>query len=201
MKLLVGLGNPGRQYVGTRHNVGYETLDRLARRIGWTSRDDEFDRLARSRFDGLCMDGLVPLASGGSEKLLLLKPTTFMNLSGKSVAQAIGFHQLQLTEVMVVLDDLALPIGRMRIRSEGSSGGHNGLKDIERILGSSAYPRLRLGIDPPPVNIPGKDYVLGRWTPQQMELLDPVIDRACDAILLWMASGIEPAMSRFNAAI
>ncbi len=159
MKLIVGLGNPGKQYVGTRHNIGFEAVDMLARRLGWISGPGEFEKLARANFDGLAMDGSISL-DGVQEKLMLLKPMTYMNLSGKSVQGAMAFYRVALPDLMVVLDDLALPCGRLRIRPGGSSGGHNGLKDIERALGTDQYPRLRIGIDAPPPFVPGKDYVL-----------------------------------------
>ncbi len=198
MKLVVGLGNPGSDYVGTRHNIGWEVVDRLARRLGWIGPGQDFNRLARSKFDGLTIDGTVS-SPGGAEKLLLLKPTTYMNLSGRSVQAAMAFYQLSPAEVVIVLDDLALPCGKLRIRPGGSSGGHNGLKDIERMLGTSQYPRLRIGIDPPPPRVPGKDYVLGRFSPEHRQKIDPAIDRAASAILTWIEKGIEPAMSVFNA--
>jgi PTH1 family peptidyl-tRNA hydrolase len=143
MHLVVGLGNPGRDYVGTRHNIGFEVIDSLAYRLGWMSNATDFDRVARVKFDGLTMDGLASLPGGGSEKLLLLKPTTYMNLSGRSVQGAMAFYGLSPSDVLIVLDDVALPCGRLRLRSSGSSGGHNGLKDIERALGTADYPRLR----------------------------------------------------------
>src|SRR5215212_732443 len=129
MKLVVGLGNPDREYVGTRHNVGFEVVDRLSEKLGWMKQGD-FDRVAKSRFSGLTYDGPC-----GMERLILLKPTTYMNLSGQSVQAAMAFYQLVPDDVMIVLDDLALPCGRLRLRGAGSSGGHNGLKDIERALG------------------------------------------------------------------
>jgi PTH1 family peptidyl-tRNA hydrolase len=199
MRLVVGLGNPGSDYVGTRHNIGWEVVDRLAQRLAWIAKPEEFNRVAKSKFDGLCMDGTVPLHSGGSERLLLLKPTTYMNLSGRAVIAAMGFYQLAAGDVMVVLDDLALPCGKLRIRPGGSSGGHNGLKDIERVLGSNEYPRLRIGIDPPPPRVPGKDYVLGKFTAEQREKIDPAIDRSVSAIVMWMENGITGAMNQFNA--
>jgi PTH1 family peptidyl-tRNA hydrolase len=199
MRLTVGLGNPGREYAGTRHNIGFEVIDRIARRVGWTFGADEFDRLAKTKFDGLAMDGSVLLGSGQSEKLLLLKPMTFMNVSGKAVQAAMAFYQLTPADIVVVLDDLALPCGKIRLRPGGSSGGHNGLRDIERVLGTDQYPRLRLGIDPAPPRVPGKDYVLGRFTPEQRKLLEPAILRAASAIVTWIDKGIEPAMSQFNA--
>src|ERR1700712_3363964 len=177
MRVIVGLGNPGREYVGTRHNIGFEMLDAFAQRLGWVSKPAEFDRVARSQFKGLTLDGAMSLSAGpsagSSEKLLLLKPTTYMNLSGESVQWAMAFYNVTPADVMIVLDDIALPCGRIRVRSGGSPGGHNGLKDIERALATSQYPRLRMGIDPPPLRFPQKDYVLGRFTETQQALLEP----------------------------
>ena len=196
MKLVVGLGNPGSQYSGTRHNVGFEAVDALAAKLGWIGQRAEFDTLAREKFNGLAMDGLA-----GSEKMLLLKPTTFMNVSGSAVQSAMAFYQLSPPDLMIVLDDLALPCGKIRLRAGGSSGGHNGLRDIERVLGTDQYPRLRLGIDAAPENIPGRDYVLGKISPQQRSLIDPAVIRATDAIVTWIEKGIESAMSLFNADV
>jgi PTH1 family peptidyl-tRNA hydrolase len=197
MRIVVGLGNPGREYAGTRHNVGFEVIDRLAEKLGLAFGAGEFDRTARNRFDGLAMDGVVPGAAG--EKVLLLKPTTYMNLSGRSVQAAMAFYQLSPRDVLVVLDDLALPCGKIRLRAGGSSGGHNGLKDIERALATGDYPRLRLGVDAPPPRVAGRDYVLGRFSGAQREAINPAIDRAADATLVWAGSGIQTAMNRFNA--
>ena len=199
MKLIVGLGNPGREYVGTRHNIGFDVLDALAKRLGWIFGEGDFERLGRNNFDGLTMDGVMSLQSGGTEKLLLLKPMTYMNLSGKSIQAAMAFHKLTPAEIMVVLDDVALPVGKLRIRSSGSSGGHNGLRDIERLLGTMQYPRLRVGIDAPPPRVPQKDYVLQRFTAEQRKVLEPAIGRAAEALAHWVENGISPAMNRFNA--
>src|SRR4051812_41723647 len=150
MRLIVGLGNPGREYVGTRHNVGFEVVDAMAARLGWVgSAPGEFDRTARTKFAGLALDGSVSLhGTGGVERLLLLKPTTYMNLSGRSVQEAMAFHKLEPAEVMVVLDEMALPCGKIRIRSGGSSGGDNGPKDNERGPGTSPDPRVPGGVEP-----------------------------------------------------
>jgi len=199
MKIVIGLGNPGRDYVGTRHNVGFELVDQLATRLGWIGKPEQFNTLARSKFDALTLDGVVSLASGGSEKLLLVKPMTYMNLSGRSVNAAMSFYHLTPTDLMIALDDIALPCGRIRIRTGGSPGGHNGLKDIEQVLGTSQYPRLRIGVDAPPPRVPQKDYVLGRFTPDQRSLVDPALGRAGGAVVTWIDMGIEPAMSQFNA--
>src|SRR5688500_10836171 len=157
MKLVVGLGNPERSYLGTRHNVGFEVVDQLAARLGWTNPGD-FDRMARTKFDSLAFDGVV-----GNEKLELLKPLTYMNLYGKAVQAETAFYQIAPQDILVVLDDLALPVGRLRLCGSGSSGGHNGLEVIERALATSQYPRLRNGIDPAPPRVAGRDYVLGKF--------------------------------------
>ena len=198
MKLIVGLGNPGREYAGTRHNVGFEVLDRFAERLGWVSGPGDFDRVARTKFEGLALDGSLT-TDDGSEKVLLLKPMTFMNLSGRSVQAAMAFYQLSPVDIMVVLDDLFLPCGKLRIRTGGSDGGHNGLRDIQRALGTTQYPRLRVGIDVPPPRIPGRDYVLGRFTDEQRKLLDPALTRAAAALTAWVKQGIAAAMNQFNA--
>src|SRR3982750_23890 len=123
-----------------------------------------------------------------------------MNLSGRSVQAAMAFYQLPPADVRVVLDALALPAGKIRPRAGGSDGGHNGLRDIQRALGTNQYPRLRVGIDAPPPRIPGRDYVLGRFSEEQRKLLDPAVKRAVDALLTWIEQGINVAMNRFNAA-
>jgi len=197
MKLIVGLGNPGRQYVGSRHNIGYDVVDALAIRFGWVSSVDEFNRQAKTKFEGLALDG----SASTGERTLLLMPMTYMNLSGRSVQAAMGFYQLTPDDVMIVLDDVALPCGKIRLRSSGSSGGHNGLKDIEQKLGTNNYPRLRIGIDPPPQFVPQRDYVLGKFSPDQRKRLDTAIPRACEAIEMWMREGVGKAMSLFNADV
>jgi peptidyl-tRNA hydrolase, PTH1 family len=194
MKLIVGLGNPGSEYVGTRHNVGFEVLDQFASRYGWAG-NGQFDRLAKSNFEGLTVDGML-----GTEKVLLLKPLTFMNLSGRAVQSAMAFYRIERQDVMVVLDDLALPCGALRMRTGGSSGGHNGLKDIERAIGADQYPRLRIGIDPAPPRIAGRDYVLGRFSSEQRKLIDPALARACGAIEIWIEKGIATAMNQCNTS-
>jgi peptidyl-tRNA hydrolase, PTH1 family len=201
MRLVVGLGNPGNEFVATRHNIGWEALDELAARLGWIGKKEEFGRLAKKKFDGLILDGTVSIHSGGSEKVLLLKPTTYMNDSGRSVQAAMAFYQVSPAEMIVVLDDLALPCGKIRIRSTGSPGGHNGLKDIERAIGTDQYPRLRIGIDPAPPRVPGRDYVLGRFSEEQRRAVGPALERSAAAILTWIEKGIETAMNVYNADV
>jgi PTH1 family peptidyl-tRNA hydrolase len=200
MKLVVGLGNPGREYVGTRHNVGWEVIDQVAGRLGWIGGGPgAFETFAKTKFEGLTLDGTMDLAGGGSEKVLLLKPMTYMNLSGRSVQAAMAFYQLSPADVLVVLDDLALPCGKIRIRAGGSSGGHNGLRDIERALGTGQYPRLRIGIDPPPPRVPQRDYVLGKFSPEQRKEIDGALNRAAGAVATWIDKGTTAAMNQFNA--
>jgi PTH1 family peptidyl-tRNA hydrolase len=199
MKLIVGLGNPGREYAGTRHNVGFEVLDKFATKAGLIFNPADFDRTARTHFEGLTLDGPVTMAGGLQERVLLLKPMTYMNLSGRSLQAASAFYQLLNADVIVVLDDIALPCGTIRLRAGGSSGGHNGLRDIERALATSSYARLRIGIDPPPPRVPQKDYVLGRFSEEQRKQLGPAIERSAQALRVWMEKGIQTAMNQFNA--
>jgi PTH1 family peptidyl-tRNA hydrolase len=198
MKIIVGLGNPGRQYAGTRHNVGWRLLDALAVRLGLAGEPSDFDRLSRQRFQALTLDASVDLPAGGSQKVLLLKPQTYMNLSGQAVAAAANFYQVPPEHLLVVLDDMALPVGRLRLRAGGSHGGHNGLRDIERALGTSQYPRLRLGIGAAPPGVAWQDYVLAALTRQQQHELEPAVERGVAAAWTWLQDGIAAAMNRFN---
>ena len=199
MKLVVGLGNPGKEYSGTRHNIGFEVVEAFAARNGWVSSPADFKRMAKQKFEALALDGVMQLSGGGTEKVLLLEPMTFMNLSGRSVQAALAFYQLTPADLLVVLDDVALPCGKLRLRAGGSSGGHNGLKDIERALGTSQYPRLRIGVDPPPPRVPQRDWVLGKFSPEQRQQIDPAVARACGAVAVWIDKGITLAMTQFNA--
>ncbi|MEM7807276.1 MAG: aminoacyl-tRNA hydrolase [Planctomycetota bacterium] len=196
MKLLVGLGNPGREYAQTRHNVGFEAIDVLAERLAWTPAGD-FDRLARQRFQSFTFEGTLD-TSTGSEKLLLMKPITFMNLSGRAVKEAMSFYKLTPTDVLVIVDELALPVGKLRLRKDGSPGGHNGLKDIQRALGTPEYARLRVGIDPAPPPVAGKDYVLGKFSPEQRIEIDNALPKAAACCVTWVEHGVTRAMNEFN---
>lgn len=186
MKLIVGLGNPGPEYAQTRHNVGFMALDRLAVRHHITG--------PRSKFHAGVLEG--PIAG---EKCVLMQPTTYMNRSGLAVGEAVSFYKLEPADVLVIVDDIYLPCGRIRLRGDGSAAGHNGLADIERVLGGSAYPRLRIGVDPPG-RMPQADYVLGKFTGQQWPLVDSAIDRAVDAIACWVTDGIAKAMTNYNSS-
>lgn len=186
MKLIVGLGNPGSEYDGTRHNVGYEVLDRLARRHAP-------GETPRARFHGLLIEATID-----GERTLLLRPTTWMNLSGTAVTEAMRFYKLDpARDLLVIVDDLALECGRIRLREGGGSGGHNGLSDIDRRLGDDRWARLRIGIDAPGA-IPQRDYVLGRFRPDQRAAVEPALDEAAEAAACWAVEGCVEAMNKFN---
>jgi PTH1 family peptidyl-tRNA hydrolase len=196
--IVAGLGNPGSEYVGTRHNVGFEVVDALAEKLGWCG-PGEFDRLARSKFDALTFDGGIETAKG-NVKLLLMKPMTYMNLSGRSLAAAARFYKVKPDACLVILDELQLPAGVMKLKANGSDGGHNGLKSVAAELATKNYPRLRLGIDPPPPRHPGKDYVLGKFTPEQRPKIDDAVKKATAAVVTWADQGAEAAMNAFNGS-
>jgi len=198
MKLIVGLGNPGRDYVETRHNIGFAVVDALAEKLGWV-KPGQFDRMARSAFDGLALDSIIQLTSGGSEKLILLKPMTYMNVSGRSIRSALDFFKITPEEILVIVDEINLPVGKIRLRGEGSDGGHNGLKSIQQMLGTPKYPRLRIGVGSPPPPIAGKDWVLGKFRPDEQPQIQSAIDRAASCAVVWADNGLTKAMNTFNA--
>lgn len=185
MKLVVGLGNPGVEYRRTRHNIGFDVVEELSRRHANTS--------AQRRFDAEVVEVFVD-----GEKMLLLAPLTYMNLSGRSVGAAVDFLKLPLESVLIVCDDLNLDPGRLRLRADGSAGGQNGLKDILRRLGSEEVPRLRVGIGRPPGRMQPTDYVLGKIASAEREVLDDAIVRAADGVELWLRDGIAAAMNAVN---
>lgn len=183
-KLVVGLGNPGSKYEGTRHNVGFEVIDRLARGGSGASFAGKFD-------------GLLAEADIEFRRVLLLKPQTFMNLSGRSVRQAVQFYKIDLADVLVVCDDLTLPLGKLRLRRGGSDGGQKGLRDIAQQLGTEEYPRLRIGIgERGPIE--ATDFVLTRFRAAERPIIDDALILATQAVAVWVAQGLDPAMNRFN---
>lgn len=187
MKLVVGLGNPGKKYEGTRHNVGFEVVAKLAK-----------DLLAGSpkiKFEGEVADAFI-----GDQKLILLCPHTYMNASGRSVRKALDFYKVGTADLLVVCDDLNLTTGRLRVRPSGSAGGQKGLSDIIRVLGTEEFPRLRVGIDRPPDGWQVVDYVLGRFNVSDKKTIDVATDRSVAAICDWVTQDINTVMSRHNAA-
>jgi len=209
MKLIVGLGNPGRNYARTRHNAGFRVVDLLARRLGVG--------FERSKFKGEYAEASLPATrpgqaaqdlAGGAEReetrLLLVKPQTFMNLSGETVAAFSGYFKIGLADVLVVVDDVALPLGQLRLRRGGSDGGHKGLRDISLRLGSHAYARLRVGVGGREAGVerPAEDladHVLSRFSEGEEEKLGEKLGLAADACLSWARDGIEAAMNKYNA--
>lgn len=188
MKVVVGLGNPGRRYEGTRHNLGFMVVEEVARRAGVPATG-----AARTEFESLVTDATVR-----GEKVLLVKPQTFMNLSGSAVQPLLAWKKIEPPDCLVVCDDLNLPTGRLRFRADGSAGGHHGLEDIERRLGSQNYPRLRIGLGlPQGWNV--EAFVLGRFSEEELREIGPAVKRAADGVECWVEKGIATAMNRFNA--
>jgi PTH1 family peptidyl-tRNA hydrolase len=186
MKMVVGLGNPGRKYISTRHNVGFEVIAELARR---------FDAgRPRAKFDGEFAETVLQ-----NKKILLVCPLTFMNLSGQCVQAAMDFYKIQLDDLLVVCDDINLDLARIRIKAAGSAGGQKGLDDIIRRLGTQAIGRLRLGVGRVPPNWDASDYVLGKFSSEEKVEIEKAIRQSADAVEHWVGFGIQSAMNRFNA--
>ena len=184
MKLIVGLGNPGKQYDNSRHNIGFGVVDRLARQNNI--------ELTRTKHQARYGSGTV-----GSELVVLLKPQTYMNLSGQCVVQALAFYKVDPSELLIIADDMALELGRLRIRSKGSAGGHNGLQDIIKKLGHSDFSRLRIGIG---AAGPGQavGHVLGKFDDAEQDTIDSAVKQAAAATKCWIENGIDKTMNRFN---
>ncbi len=196
MKLIVGLGNPGPEYAKTRHNAGFMLVDKLAARHGLSG--------AKHKFHAGVLDGELHVGSPMQPfRCVLMQPTTYMNRSGLAVGEAVAFYKLDpSTDLLILVDDVALDVGTIRLRGSGSAGGQNGLADIERALGTNKYPRLRIGIGPNDFNgrkAPQKDFVLGRFTPDQEAELEHALDKGVKCVESWLMDGLEKTMSLFNA--
>ncbi|MBL8139440.1 MAG: aminoacyl-tRNA hydrolase [Acidobacteria bacterium] len=187
MKLLVGLGNPGAKYHGTRHNIGFRVIDALARR--WSV--DQWREQHQA---------LVAKVRAGDEAVLVAKPMTFMNLSGEAVAGLAGFYKVAVPDVLVVLDEVALPLGRLRAGRGGSHGGHNGLKSVIARLGTSDVPRLRIGVGRGDGRRELADHVLGVFAAEERDQVEAAVLRAAEASVMFVTDGIERVMNVFNAA-
>jgi PTH1 family peptidyl-tRNA hydrolase len=186
--LIVGLGNPGKEYEQTRHNVGFRVADELARRYGIS-----YGKKERKAISGT---GVIH-----GKKVVLTKPQTFMNLSGEAVRSLVDFYKVELPNILIVSDDLDIPLGTVRLRKSGSAGGQNGIKSVIQHLGTQEFSRLRFGIGRPPGKMQPKDYVLGVFQGDDAILAAQVIDRASDAVETWLKDGIELAMTRHNGNI
>lgn len=183
--LVVFLGNPGPKYAGTRHNAGFLTADAAEKRYGVS--------INRSRFKALTASCEL-----GGEKVLFMKPQTYMNLSGDAVQQAVSFYKIPAEHVLVVSDEMSLPVGKIRIRPKGSAGGHNGLKSIISVLGTENFPRIRLGVGAPPPEYDVKDWVLSTFRNQDAEDFHDAAERAAQAVEAYITLGPEKAMNLYN---
>lgn len=189
LRLIVGLGNPGAEYASTRHNAGFMLVDLLAKRwqTDWSLEKKFQARIAKSDRDG--------------QRRILCQPQTFMNASGETVGAMVRFYQLPLTGLMVVTDDADLPLGQIRLRPGGSSGGHHGLESVEQHLGSREYPRLRIGIGRQDGRREITGHVLGRLSAAEKMVMEKVLVRAADQVECWLAHGLQKAMSQFNGSV
>ena len=183
-RMIVGLGNPGAEYAGTRHNAGFDVVDILAKKLDTS--------VKQKKFGGLFGDCQLD-----EKKLMLLKPQKYMNRSGQVVATAMGFYKLPLENLIVVTDDMALEPGRIRIRRKGSSGGHNGLGDIIEKLGTDEFARLRIGIGQSGGEV-STDYVLARASNEEKELTAEAVEKSCRVLICWATEGVDKAMNKFN---
>src|SRR6187200_2168163 len=183
MKILIGLGNPGLKYAGTRHNVGFDVIDYLAAGKGASSFREKFE-------------AFVAEMKEGDETVLLVKPLTFMNLSGRAVRAILDFYKVPVENLLVVCDDINLPLGKLRIRTKGSHGGQNGLRNIQEQVGTDAYARLRIGIGAPAFD--AVDHVLSKFRSGERAAVEDAIAIAAQAALTWMRQGTEAAMNKFN---
>ena len=186
--LIVGLGNPGRDYRNNRHNVGFMSVDRLAARLG----------VAFSRLES---KALVTKGERAGRPLILAKPQTFMNLSGQAVAALLRYYKIPLEHLILLYDEVDLPFGTLRLRASGGSGGHKGMNSVIERLGTQDIPRLRIGVSRPPGRKEAADYVLQDFTNSESRELPSILDQAVDAVLVFVEQGIDVAMNRYNAGI
>lgn len=183
MYLIVGLGNPGDEYRHTRHNIGFDVLDLIS---------EEYNiPINRIKFKGMCGEGII-----GNEKVILLKPSTYMNLSGESVKEAASFYKIPNENIIVVHDDISLEVGRLRVRPEGSAAGHNGIKNIILHLSSDVFPRVKVGVGQPKGNL--VSHVLGKFSNDESEKLEKVFPVCVDAVGIIVKSGVNEAMNKCN---
>lgn len=185
MKLVVGLGNPGSKYVGTRHNIGFDVVRELARR--------HMADAARTKYEAEFSD--IHL---GGEKVMLVTPMTYMNLSGRSIRQFVDFFDVELEDLVVVCDDINLDAGRLRWRKKGSAGGQNGLKNTIEHLGTQEFPRLRVGVGRPPGRMDAAAFVLSKYRDNELETMEFAVLKAADSIECWISEGVDASMNKFN---
>lgn len=187
MYIIAGLGNPTLQYEGTRHNIGFRTIDRLASRYGIT--------IDTKKHKGLIGKGVI-----GGQKVILVKPQTYMNLSGDCIREVLDYYKEDTDNFIVIYDDISLDVGRLRIRPKGSAGGHNGIKSIIAQLGTDVFPRIKFGVGDKPKGMDLADYVLGHFSSEDNATINDTLDTACDAVEMIIAEGTDKAMNRYNGA-
>ncbi|WP_040206562.1 aminoacyl-tRNA hydrolase [Neobacillus jeddahensis] len=185
MKLFVGLGNPGKQYDQTRHNIGFEVIDSLSNQLSIP--------LNQSK-----LKGLYGMGVHNGEKIVLLKPLTYMNLSGESIRAVVEYYQIELEDLVVIYDDLDLPVGKIRLRQKGSPGGHNGIKSTVAHLGTQQFNRIRIGIDRPQPGMSVPDYVLGRFRSEERPLTEEAVRKSADACVAWLEKPFLQVMNEYN---
>ncbi|HLO10631.1 MAG TPA: aminoacyl-tRNA hydrolase [Pseudoneobacillus sp.] len=185
MKLIVGLGNPGKQYEKTRHNVGFDVIDELSDQLNIA--------LDQLKFKGLFGSGFV-----GTEKVLLLKPLTYMNLSGESIRAVMDYFEIDTDDLLVIYDDLDIPVGKMRLRQKGSAGGHNGIKSTIAHLGTQEFNRIRIGVDRPQNGMSVSNYVLSKFTLEEQPIIQDTIKRSASACQSWFSQPFLQVMNEFN---
>ena len=187
---MVGLGNPGRRYARTRHNVGFRVLATLGRRWGADA--------GRSAFGGRVYDARPSRQDAGARRVMLFEPHTYMNRSGRAVQELAAFYKAAAGDMLVVLDDLNLPLGRLRARASGTAGGQKGLADVLQALGTQDVPRLRIGIGQPPPRMDATDFVLSVFTEDEEEVIGVAVAQAADAVEDWLFSGLTLVMEKYN---
>jgi len=186
MYIIAGLGNPEAKYDHTRHNIGFHAIDVLSKKYNIN--------LNKLKFKAVFGDGII-----GGEKVILVKPQTYMNLSGEAIREIASFYKVDVSDIIVIFDDISLETGRIRIREKGSAGGHNGIKSIIYQLNSDQFPRIKLGIGAPPhADFELVDYVLGKFTPDEIKVLEPVLLDTADAVECIIKNGIDSAMNKYN---
>ena len=188
MKLIVGLGNPGLQYRQTRHNIGFLAIEQIAK--------DYHIEVTKAKFKALIGEGKI-----GDEKVILMMPQTYMNLSGEAIIACKNWYKLQENDIIVLYDDISLEVGQLRIRREGSAGGHNGIKNILLHLGTNKFPRVKIGVGQKPEGYDLADYVLGKFDEKEKEIFKETLQRASAATKLILEGKIDVAMNRYNGKV
>lgn len=185
MYIIAGLGNPTKEYEKTRHNAGFDTIDKLADKLGIS--------VTEKKHKALCGKGMI-----GFEKVLLLKPQTFMNVSGESIRDAADFYKVEPAHIIIIYDDISLAVGQLRIRAKGSAGGHNGIKSIIAHLGTQEFPRIRVGVGEKPDRMDLADYVLGRFSQVERKVMEEAFIEAAEAAETMVTDGVSAAMNQHN---